>query len=50
MHLLNPSVARRRLRVTLAAGLATVALAAAGCGSSGGSGGAGNARDRKSVV
>jgi branched-chain amino acid transport system substrate-binding protein len=42
MHLLNPSRARRRLHVTVAAGLAAVALAAAGCGSSGGSGGGAN--------
>jgi ABC-type branched-subunit amino acid transport system substrate-binding protein len=42
MHLSNPSVARRRLRVTLAAGLAAVALTAAACGSSGGSGGGAN--------
>jgi len=43
MHLSNPSPSRRRLRVTLFAGLAAVALAAAGCGSSGGSGGTANA-------
>jgi ABC-type branched-subunit amino acid transport system substrate-binding protein len=43
MHLSNPLLARRRrLRVTLFAGLAAVALAAAGCGSSGGSGGTAN--------
>ena len=42
MHLLNPSLARRRLHVTLVAGLAAVALAAAGCGGDGGSGGEGN--------
>jgi len=43
MYLLNPSLARRRLRVTLVAGLAAVALAAAGCGGDSGSGGEGNA-------
>jgi ABC-type branched-subunit amino acid transport system substrate-binding protein len=42
MYLLNPSRTRRRLRVTLAAGLAAVALTAAACGSSGGSGGTAN--------
>src|SRR6185369_11697403 len=42
MRLSKPSVARRRLHVTVAAGLAAVALAAAGCGSSGGSGGGAN--------
>jgi len=42
MYLLNPSLARRRLRVTLVAGLAAVALAAAGCGGDSGSGGEGN--------
>jgi len=43
MHLSNPLLARgRRLHVALFAGLAAVALAAAGCGSSGGSGGAAN--------
>jgi ABC-type branched-subunit amino acid transport system substrate-binding protein len=42
MHLSNPLLARRRLHVTLAAGLAAVALTAAACGSSGGSGGTAN--------
>jgi branched-chain amino acid transport system substrate-binding protein len=42
MHLSKPLLACRRLRVTLVAGLAAVALAAAGCGSSGGSGGEAN--------
>jgi len=42
IHLSNPSLARRRLHVTLVAGLAAVALAAAGCGGDGGSGGEGN--------
>jgi len=42
MYLLNPSRARRRLRVTLVAGLAAVALTAAACGDDGGSGGQAN--------